>query len=181
VMIMIPPSWTVAGLAAAPIRDTGLEDLVAFHRDPLVMAHLGGVRDEEATPEYLKTNIKHWDKHGFGLYVLRAGDGSFVGRAGLRVAKPMGDPEIEVAYALRSEWWGRGAAVAVTDQLCSLASASKLFPEVVAITESTNRRSWRVMQKANFVFDCEFVYQGSPHVLYRRRLPMATPWSARRE
>jgi [ribosomal protein S5]-alanine N-acetyltransferase len=104
------------------------------------------------------------------LFVLRDEDGGFVGRVGLRFARPLGVPEVEVAYALGSRFWGRGYAVSVTTALCSLADEAGPCTEIVAFTETSNRQSWRVMQKAGFAFDRQFFYQGTPHVLYRRQL-----------
>lgn len=45
------------------------------------METLGGVRSEDDTRVYLRKNLEHWDRYGYGLWVLRDGkDGSFVGR-----------------------------------------------------------------------------------------------------
>lgn len=143
-----------------------------MHADPVVMATLGGVRDWASTEEYLEANIDHWENHGFGLYTLRQQDGAaFVGRAGLRRIELEGSEEVEVAYALRSETWGHGLAVAVTLKLVRVATEVGLCDELVAFTLTTNRRSWRVMEKAGFVFDREIDHAGSAHVLYRRHLP----------
>ena len=48
------------------------------------MRYVGGVRSPEATRAYLTTNLEHWDRFGFGLWVLRTRDGKFAGRAGIR-------------------------------------------------------------------------------------------------
>lgn len=176
-MVGLCEEWRSGGMVARRIAEADLEDLVRLHQDPLVMAHLGGVRDEQTTFSYLRTNVDHWNEHGFGLFVLRRDDGEFVGRAGLRIARPLGLPEVEVAYALSSRFWGRGYAVEVTERLCLLAEESRICSEVVAFTETSNRQSWRVMQKAGFSFDRQFDYQGTPHVLYRRQLRTLPPSS----
>jgi hypothetical protein len=58
-MAAVSEEWRSCGIAAHRIAEADLEDLVALHQDPLVMAHLGGVRDEQTTSEYLRTNIGH--------------------------------------------------------------------------------------------------------------------------
>ncbi|MCU1493199.1 MAG: acetyltransferase, ribosomal protein N-acetylase [Acidimicrobiaceae bacterium] len=80
----------------------------------------------------------------------------------------IGRAEIEVVYALRSEFWGCGYAVTVSNALIDIADQAGLCEEVVALTLTTNRQSWRVMQKTGFRFDQEFDCAGAPHVLYRR-------------
>jgi ribosomal-protein-alanine N-acetyltransferase len=135
------------------------------------MATLGGIRDLETTQRYVEFNTEHWDRYGFGIYVLRhVDDCGLVGRAGLRHVHLGGRDEVEVAYALRSKFWGHGIAGAVTEELVRIATNAGLWAELVAFTLSTNRRSWRVMEKSRFVFDCEFDHDDSRHVLYRRRL-----------
>jgi ribosomal-protein-alanine N-acetyltransferase len=135
------------------------------------MATLGGVRDHDTTRQYVEVNSEHWDRHGFVIYVLRhLDDGRLVGRAGLRHVPVGGHDEVEVAYGLRSEFWGQGIAVAVAEELVSIAARAELCADLVAFTLSTNRRSWRVMEKAGFAFEREFDHDGSSHVLYRRHL-----------
>lgn len=171
-MAVLPTTFTAHGIQAKQIGQADLDELAAMHQDPLVMAHLGGIRDHATTAEYLQTNMAHWDRHGFGLYAIRDAKSRFVGRAGLRWAEPLGTPEVEVAYALRSEIWGQGHAVAITTRLLELAINASLCAEVIAFTETSNRPSWRVMQKAGFAFDRNFDYAGSPHVLYRKPLTL---------
>lgn len=142
-----------------------------MHADAMVMATLGGVPDQMATQHYLEINIEHWEHYGFGIYVLRDLDcGALVGRAGLRHVEIGGGDEIEVAYALCAEFWGRGLAAMVTEELVRIAAKERLCTDLVGFTLTTNRRSWRVMGKAGFVYEREVEHSGMPHVLYRRRL-----------
>ncbi|WXU30231.1 GNAT family N-acetyltransferase [Bradyrhizobium symbiodeficiens] len=71
-------------LTAERLNESHLADLVARHQNPDVSRYLGGVRTPEVTTTYLATNMAHWDQHGFGLWVLRAKEGAFAGRAGTR-------------------------------------------------------------------------------------------------
>ena len=52
-----------------------------MHRDPAVMAQLGGVRDEAQTAAYLARNLQHWADYGFGLWILRERGGGGGGNA----------------------------------------------------------------------------------------------------
>ncbi len=98
-------------LVAERLREDHLGELLRMNRDPKTMASLGGVRPDEETERYLRDNLGHWERHGFGIWVFRDGaEGRFVARAGLRHRHLDGDEEIELAYALRSEYWGRGLA-----------------------------------------------------------------------
>jgi [ribosomal protein S5]-alanine N-acetyltransferase len=98
-------------LVAERLRDDHLGILTEMHKDPRVMATLGGVRSEEQSRLFHEESLGQWDRHGHGLWVLRdRTDGRFVGRGGIRHVT-LGDvDEVEIAYALMSEYWGRGLA-----------------------------------------------------------------------
>jgi [ribosomal protein S5]-alanine N-acetyltransferase len=167
----VPEEFSAGPVHGLRISTEHLDDLCEMHADATVMATLGGIRDRETTRRYVEVNCEHWDRRRFGIYVLRdIDDGGLVGRAGLRHVHVGGHDEIEVAYGLRSEFWGRGIAAAVTEELVRIATDAGLCAELVAFTQSTNRRSWRVMEKTGFVFERKFDHEGSSHVLYRRFL-----------
>ncbi len=92
-------------LAAERLSPDHLGELLRMNRDPKVMATLGGVRPDEETERYLRDNLEHWERCGFGIWAFRdRTDGSFVARAGLRHTRVGGNDEVELAYALRSEY-----------------------------------------------------------------------------
>jgi ribosomal-protein-alanine N-acetyltransferase len=170
-MLLLPEGFVVDSVVGRPISWDDFEDLCEMHADPAVMATLGGVRDRAQTVSYLEGNVSHWRRHGFGIYGLRDGTtGRFMGRAGLRWAQVEGAHEVEVAYALRADAWGRGLATATCRELLVLGGRAQLAAEVVAFTLPSNRGSRRVMEKTGFKYEREFEHAGTPHVLYRRSL-----------
>jgi len=94
-------------LVASALRASDRDDVHRMHQDPRVMATLGGVRTPERTDHFMKTNLDHWERYGFGLWIFRTDDGAFAGRAGLRHVRIGGADEIELAYALPSETWAK--------------------------------------------------------------------------
>ena len=38
-----------------------------MHRDPCVMAMMGGVRTEKETERWLSENLEHWNSHRYGI------------------------------------------------------------------------------------------------------------------
>ena len=80
-------------LKATKIAREDLPDLVQLHLDGEVSRFLGGVRTPSVTAAYLETSLRHWADHGIGLWTLRTGDGTLVGRAGLRHVALEGVPE----------------------------------------------------------------------------------------
>jgi len=155
-------------LVATRLDEADLGDLCRMHEDAEVMATLGGTRSEERTQRFLRTNVAHWDDHGFGLWVFRdASTRTFVGRGGLRHVRIGGQDEVELAYALMAERWGRGFATEMARAVLRIAFEQLVLAQLVAFTITTNQASRRVMEKVGFTFERELVHAGLPHVLYR--------------
>lgn len=155
-------------LIAERLRGEDLDELCRMHHDPRVMATLGGLRSDEQTQQFLRDNLRHWDRHGYGLWMFRAkAGGRFVGRGGLRHVHVGGHDEVELAYALMAEFWGSGLATEMAKAIVTVAFAHLGMADIVAFTLATNQASRRVMEKVGFQFERDIVHAGLPHVLYR--------------
>jgi RimJ/RimL family protein N-acetyltransferase len=155
-------------LSAERLRESHFADLVALHLDPHVMRYIGGVRSPEATRAFLVANLDHWDRHGFGLWMLRTHDAEFVGRAGIRHLIVDGAPEVEVAYAFQCTWWGKGFASEITEALVNLGFAQLKLPSMVGVVAIDHLASRRVLEKSGFVVERRLMYEGEDCVVFRR-------------
>ena len=171
----VPESFRTARLQAERLAPHHLRDLIRFHRDPAVMAELGGVRDGDQTAQYLSRNLDHWVKHGFGVWILREIDGSeVVGRALLRYL-PVGDVnEVEIGYALYPRLWGRGLATEIAEAAMALARSKLDAESLVGVTTPANRASQRVLAKLGFHYERELLVEGTMCSLYRVSWPTST-------
>jgi RimJ/RimL family protein N-acetyltransferase len=160
--------FTTARLVAERLHESHLDDLIALHLDPDVSRYLGGTRSPDATRAYLATNLAHWDRHGFGLWIWRTHDGAFVGRAGVRPLAVEGVPEIEVAYALPRAAWGQGYALEMTRALVGQGLERLALASLVGVVMVEHRASRRVLEKAGFGLERTVVHAGEPCALYRR-------------
>jgi len=151
------------------ITEAHFDELLRMHRDEKVMATLGGVRTEEAwTRAFFNQSNTHWNQHGFGLWVFRdKANGKFVGRGGLRHIVVGGNKEVELAYALMSDYWGQGLATEIASISLKIGFERLHFTNIVCFTMTTNYASQRVMQKAGFIYEREIIHANLPHVLYR--------------
>ncbi len=155
-------------LVAERLRDEDFTELRRLYQDSKVMATLGGLRSHDETRLMLRKNLDHWDRYGYGLWMFRdQADGRFIGRAGLRNVEVGGNDEVEVAYALRAEEWGKGIATEMAEAVLNVAFGPLAMSEVVSFTLPTNRASRRVMEKVGFTFERDVVHADQPHVLYR--------------
>jgi [ribosomal protein S5]-alanine N-acetyltransferase len=161
-------TFRTARLIAERLRAGDLHELCRMHRDPRVMATLGGIRSDDETRRFLRDNLDHWDHHGYGLWIFRdPGDGQFVGRGGLRKVHVGGNDEVELAYALLAAHWGQGLAMEMAEAILTVGFERLGLSAVVAFTLPTNRASRRVMEKVGCTFERDIIHAGLPHVLYR--------------
>lgn len=141
--------------------------------DPRVNATLWP-RDQPPTEaeviDGLAAKVKHWDRHGFGMWLLRDGEtGEMVGRGGLQYTYTAGLHDVEAGWAIVPERWGQGLATELANACVEVGFERVGLLEIVAFTLPSNVASRRVMEKSGFAYDRDIVHAGLPHVLYRRR------------
>lgn len=138
-----------------------LNDLAALHSDPEVMRFLGGVRTRDASWEILQRIRRSYGENRYGLYAtaLKA-DGRFVGRCGFIHWNINGVSEVEVAYALVADQWGKGLATEAVQALVRYGLSQLKLPRLIALIYSENQRSRRVAEKAGLKFEREVALNG---------------------
>jgi ribosomal-protein-alanine N-acetyltransferase len=147
-------------------------ELMALLRDPRVARTLtddGRPPDRAAVRARLAYGVRHWERLGFGLWLLRdRATGEVVGRGGLQTTSATGQDETEAAWTIVPTRWGEGLAT----ELARAAIEAGLRPlglaSVIAYTTADNAASQRVMEKSGFRYEREFIRAGRPMVLFRR-------------
>jgi RimJ/RimL family protein N-acetyltransferase len=92
-------------------------------------------------------HIRHWRKHGFGLWLAQAREsGQVAGWVG--ASHPDRIPElaeaVEIGWTLRRPFWGRGLASEGAAAAVGAAFAHLEIDEVVSVIHHSNRRSLAV-------------------------------------
>lgn len=148
-------------------------------RDPRVARTLGGIRTPEQVRQILDRFTSHWERRGFGPWILRDFEsGSFAGYGGL--VETLAEAfvgEIEILYALAPAFWNQGLATEMSIAALGRGFGEWRLPWVIAFTLPTNRASRAVMEKTGLRHCGEFDHRGAPHLLYRLE---AEEWRARR-
>jgi len=165
--VSFPESFETARLRAERLTPEHFDAIRAMDGDARYMALLGGTRTESQTREYLARNLKHWDEHNFGLWVLRDLEGEIAGRCVLRHLDVEGTDEVELGYGLHTQYWGRGLATEIARELLRLGRTELKRESLVAITRPENHGSQRVLVKTGLVLEREIRYDGVPHLLFR--------------
>jgi len=165
--LTFPDSFVTARLYAERLTPAHFDSIRAMDADAKYMALLGGTRTESQTREYLARNLKHWDEHNCGLWILRDDAGAVAGRCVLRHLDVEGTDEVELGYGFHTSYWGQGLATEIATELLRLGRTELKRESLVAITRPENLRSQRVLIKTGLVYERDFAYDGVRHQLYR--------------
>lgn len=139
-------------LRALADSDADAERLHAIYGDAETMRFIGAsgrpMPDLEATRRVLRSLIRHDELHGFTLWAIDEREGEpLVGIAGLAWVEGHG-PDVEAAYLLRRDRWGRGYAPEALRAILRVAHDELGLERVVALAYAENDASRRVMEKA---------------------------------
>lgn len=132
------------------------DDLLALRSDPDVMKYIGdgSVHTEEQVKRFLSMAIPYQEKHGIGFCMVYAKDsGHFIGQAGLfHIGYSDAQPEIEIAYRLHKQFWGKGYATELAKALIQWGFQHLSVDKLIAAADPENIGSQKVLKKAGL--DC---------------------------
>jgi ribosomal-protein-alanine N-acetyltransferase len=137
------------------LRELTDDDTSPLHRiygDAETMRYVGRsgqpTPDLEATSGIIGFARRHAEHHGFSLWAIDEVDGDpVVGVAGLLWVEGHG-PEVEAAYLVRRDRWGRGYATEALREVLRIGHEELGLPRIVALAYPENDASRRVMEKA---------------------------------
>jgi ribosomal-protein-alanine N-acetyltransferase len=106
--------------------------------------------------------LEHWEQYGYGWWAIEFVEEKetrpFIGWAGLQYL-PDTD-EVEVAYMLGRDYWGRGLATEVAREALEYGFEQLKEHEIVGIVHPENIASIRVIEKLGMSFDIRKPYFG---------------------
>jgi RimJ/RimL family protein N-acetyltransferase len=144
------------------IRPFTLADFEAIHAvwsDPAVMGPIPATPyDRKQSWARLTGKLRHQARHGFSKWAVTvAASGTVIGECGVHYLE--GGPDIELGCKLARASWGQGLATEAARACLDWALAER--PErVVAIVDTANARSARVLAKIGMVQDGTFSRAG---------------------
>ncbi|WP_374375517.1 GNAT family N-acetyltransferase [Dongia sp.] len=146
-----------------------LPELAALYADPVVRRYFPeGVLSTAETQEELD-----WFRHGhpehseLGLWAtIERKTGRFIGRCGLLPWDIDGRLEIEIAYLLGRDCWGRGLGAEAAQALVRHGFERLKLPRLIALIDPANTASIRVAEAAGLRFEREGDIAGGFCALY---------------
>lgn len=129
--------------------ESDVDNVFRLIGDPQVMRYFPSVYDRDRAQKIVNDVLAAYDELGYSvLAVERQPDGAYVGQIGLLDWKDVDDrPDIEVAYMLAPEAWGRGYATEAARACRDWAFAHLDVDRLVSYIAIANAPSIRVAER----------------------------------
>lgn len=129
--------------------DDDVANVLRMVGDPEVMQYYPAVLDRHGARQWLERILLSYEQRGYSFFALeRRDDGAFVGQAGLLSWEDVdGRPDVEVAYMLAREHWGRGYAAEAARACRDWAFEHLGVDRVVSFIAVDNARSIAVAER----------------------------------
>lgn len=149
-----------ARLFLRPMDEKDIDSVFAMRSDADVMRFIRPQQIERSeAANWVRLISSRWaaEKIGFCALIEKEAN-QFVGWCGLwRLTETK---EVEIGYAIRKEFWGRGYAVEASEAFLHYGFDDLNLEKIVAVTAPENRNSRRVMEKLGMTFDGNGEYYG---------------------
>ncbi|MFJ3956789.1 GNAT family N-acetyltransferase [Arthrobacter sp. NPDC090010] len=142
---MFPQPTSRLGFREMTVDD--LDDLARLLGDPAVMEYYPRPKTRSEALGWIEWNLRNYQEHGHGLWIVEAFDGTFLGECGLTWQRVNGQPRLEVGYHILPEFQRRGFATEAAQACRDFARDTLRSPELVAIIHPANLPSQRVARK----------------------------------
>jgi ribosomal-protein-alanine N-acetyltransferase len=113
----------------------------------------------EESKKSLIAILKHWGKHGFGIWgIVDKANGALIGRCGLN--KIDETSEVEVDFVLTPNSWGKGYATEAAKAALEYGFQRLKLQNIIALAKPDNTASRRVIEKIGMQFKRYAEYWG---------------------
>ena len=112
-----------------------------------------------------KSPLSDYRKHGFGRWaVVLKENRRVIGSAGLKYLEDL--EEVDLGYMLLPDYWGLGLATELARAILRYGFDTLRLPRIVALVDTENVRSVRVLEKLGFAFSKMIDFRSEISALY---------------
>ena len=116
----------------------------------------------------LKHEIRDYERHGIGrMAIVHQESGQMIGRTGIRHLNDDGAEIPEVAYVIRSDFWGQGLATEASRRVRDWGFQDLQYEALYSIIWSDNKPSMKVAEKNGFRWWKDTMQITIPHQIWR--------------
>ena len=171
---MSDPIIETERLELRPLAMDDLDALALIYADPEVRKYFPeGTLTREETREELAWIIDvYYAEHGFGLWATTFKQtNDFIGRCGLLPWTIEGRSEVEVAYLLARDHWGRGLGTEAARAILAYGFDELRLPRLISLIDPANRASVNVARKIGMRLEREAEIDGDATLVYSAAQP----------
>ena len=149
-----------------------LEDwwpLFAYYSDPECATYTFYRPLTEAdTERTMAAVLRHWERHGYGPYVLRDKQaGEVIGLVGLWYPREWPEPEIK--WAIIRRHWGKGYASEAARAVQAMLPAHLPQMQPISLIHAENQRSIALALALGATLEKQLEFRNAPFHMYRHR------------
>jgi RimJ/RimL family protein N-acetyltransferase len=149
-----------------------LDSLYALYCDPDVRKYIPDAPlTYEETREELEWFLNGHPRHPeLGLWAtIHKETSAFIGRCGLLPWTIDGQAEVEVAYLLAKEYWGRGLGTEAARAIAEYGFEQLQLSRLICLIDQDNQASIQVAQNIGMTFEREGRDEKGPYLIYSKR------------
>lgn len=144
---------TTPRLVLSPITAEFVDDLVALHLDHGISTWYAGSWTAMHAAEFARAMHDRWQRDRLGKWIAHdRQSGELVGRGGPSRTDVLGGDDVEIGWAVREVFWGRGYATEIGRASLKFTYETTDVSAVIAFTEMHNRRSRAVMERLGMTY-----------------------------
>ena len=144
-----------------------LDDVAEMFADEELMRFYSRPKSRAESLAWIEWNLRLYEKHGFGLWVMESLDGSeFLGDCGLTPQTVDGVIDIEVGWHTVRTQWNQGFASEAASACRDHAFGELALRRLISIIEPTNIASRRVAEKIGMKIEKTASHGSGPKVIY---------------
>jgi [ribosomal protein S5]-alanine N-acetyltransferase len=129
---------------------------------------LNGCLTVSQTQEKIAGFIDSYSRYGFGKWaVILKEDKQLIGYCGIAVEEIDEKKETELGYRLNDKYWGKGLATEAAKATLQYGFKELKLPYILAIVESANKASIRVLKKLGMAYKKPTIFRGLEMKVYQ--------------
>jgi len=155
-----------------PLTTADLDDLAALYADPEVMRFLGGPRNKDEVQRVLSGYFREYSIYGDSFFaIIQKSDQRFIGYCALLKQEVEGELEVELVYALATQYWQRGLALEGILALRNYGLQQLGFSRIAALIPPKNMASLHIAQRIGMQYERDVDQWGQHFHLYAVKQP----------
>jgi RimJ/RimL family protein N-acetyltransferase len=159
-----------ARLRLREFASTDVDAMEAILGDAETMQYYPAPFPRPEIEDWIRRNLARYRDCGFGVWAMSVkGSDEVIGDCGCYVREVEGNFEVEMAWHVRRELWGRGYATEAAQSCIEYAFSSLGAERIIALVRPENKSSCHVAEKIGMKCERVIFWRGYDHCIYAKQ------------